>query len=250
MLSAGTAPLAIGGDHSVSWPLVAALHSFRARSVTASRELRPLTLLHFDAHSDLYESVDFGLNEGQTRQSHASPFARILEEGLVDSLVTVGVRTLTEGCRAQLEAFGGRATALEARNWPQSRENVQAFIEMKIPCSSDVYISFDLDVLDPAYAPAVSHLEPGGISTRQALDMLLCLGGRTDHEGSANLPNSNVVSSRRRVVMADLVEFNPRHDLVLGVGEPGMPRQGLGAMAAAKIAKELLGLLTQPLEAV
>lgn len=169
----------------------------------------------------------------------------------MDSLVSVGVRTLTDGCREQLRRFP-RAKVLEAKDWPlragKGDGMLKKFVAEHIPPNADIYISFDLDVLDPAYAPAVSHLEPGGISTRQALDFLHCLGeGQPGRAGGAD----------RRVVMADLVELNPRHDLVLGSGQPtpadelpegsatsdSYQRQGLGAMAAAKIAKELLGLL-------
>lgn len=83
-------PLLLGGDHAITFPVVASL----------ARHHGPLSILHFDAHPDLYD--DF---EGNPR-SHASPFARIMEQGHCKQLVQIGIRTATRHCREQAERFG------------------------------------------------------------------------------------------------------------------------------------------------
>ncbi len=178
-------PLSLGGDHAVTYPI---LRAFR-------RKFPRLTILQFDAHSDLYD-----VYEGN-RYSHACPFARIMEEGLATRLVQVGLRTLDPHQRAQAARFG--VEMVEMKDWRAGRE---------LDLAGPVYLSFDLDALDPAFAPGVSHQEPGGFSTREVIDVLLAL--------------------RADVVGADLVEFNPRRD----VGD-------LTANVAAKLVKEIAGLM-------
>lgn len=181
LLEAGFSPICLGGDHAVSYPIVKAF----------SRKYPDLTILHFDAHTDLHDSY-----EGNA-YSHACPFARIMEAGLARRLVQVGIRTLDRPQRAQAERFG--VEIIEMKDWRDTR--VLAF-------DGPVYISFDLDALDPAYAPGVSHHEPGGLTTRQAIDTLLALPAR--------------------VVGADVVEFNPRRDVAQ-----------MTAAVCAKLVKEI-----------
>ncbi|HEY0112918.1 MAG TPA: agmatinase [Allosphingosinicella sp.] len=177
----GVVPIALGGDHMVSFPLVAGLASVHG----------PLNILHFDAHPDLYD--DF---EGDPL-SHASPFARIMEGGHARRLVQVGIRTLNRHCREQAERFG--VEIIEMRHF--------AATEVPIP-DAPLYISIDLDGFDPAFAPGVSHHEPGGLSVRDVLSVL------------QRVP--------RPIVGADVVELNPSRD----VG-------GVTAALAAKLVKEL-----------
>jgi len=165
LLNDRLAPISLGGDHSITYPIIRAL----------SRKYTNLSILHFDAHPDLYD--DFQGN----RYSHASPFARIMEEKLVKRLVQVGIRTINSHQRQQIERFG--VEVVEMRNWRN---------DLSFTFDSPLYISFDIDALDPAFAPGVSHREPGGLSTRQAIDLIQRLNGR--------------------VVGADIVEFNPRMD--------------------------------------
>ena len=165
LLSDGLAPISLGGDHSITYPIIRAF----------ARKYPNLSILHFDAHPDLYDSF-----EGN-RLSHASPFARIMEDRLVNRLVQVGVRTATAHQRDQVKKFN--VEVIEMRNFRD---------DLKLEFDSPVYISFDVDGLDPAYAPGVSHREPGGLSTRQAIDLIQRFSGR--------------------VVGADIVEFNPRMD--------------------------------------
>ncbi|MFI5208887.1 MAG: agmatinase [Gemmatimonadales bacterium] len=180
-------PLLLGGDHSVTVPVL--------------RALRPrypkLQVLHIDAHPDLYPEY-----EGDPF-SHACPFTRAFEEGLVDSLVQVGIRTLNPVQREVAARFRVRSLAPEEWHAPLP-------LDPEMP----LYLSFDLDGLDPAYAPGVSHREPGGLSVREALAVL----------GRIEAP----------VVGADLVEYNPGTDL-----------GGVTAVVAAKLIKEMIGLLAE-----
>jgi agmatinase len=181
LLDQGARPLVLGGDHSVTYPV---LRAFRGR--------RPgLTILHLDAHPDLYDRF-----EGDP-YSHASPFARIMEEGLAHRLVQVGIRTINAHQRAQAARFG--VEVMEMRHWSDA---------MRLDLAGPLYVSLDVDVLDPAFAPGVSHHEAGGLSARQVLSILQGI--------------------KVEVAGADLVEFNPRND-------PG----GVTAALCAKLVKEL-----------
>jgi arginase len=187
LVDRGLRPLSLGGDHSITFPLLRAV----------SKRVPDLTILHFDAHPDLYD--DFENN----RHSHASPFARIMEEKLAKRLLQIGIRTLNRHQREQAERFG--VEIIEMRNVP-------ALEKMKV--QGPVYISFDMDVLDPACAPGISHREPGGMSVREAISHLHAIEGQ--------------------IVGADLVEFNPAQDV-----------SNVTAMVAAKLVKELLGIMIQ-----
>lgn len=119
-----------------------------------------LTILHIDAHPDLYDEF-----EGD-RFSHACPFARIMEEGLADRLVQVGIRALKAQQRSQADRYG--VGIIDMRAWQAgARPSVDGA----------VYVSIDLDGLDPAFAPGVSHREPGGLSVREVLGMVQGAGG-------------------------------------------------------------------------
>ncbi|HEX8223567.1 MAG TPA: agmatinase family protein [Allosphingosinicella sp.] len=141
----GAVPLVLGGDHSVTVPVLEALAAAHGA----------IDILHFDAHPDLYD--DF---EGNPR-SHASPFARIMERGLARRLVQVGIRTLNRHCREQAERFG--VEIVEMRHFSADA--------VPLP-TGPLYISIDLDGFDPAVAPGVSHHEPGGLSVRDVLAVL------------------------------------------------------------------------------
>lgn len=138
-------PLVLGGDHAISVPVVAAL---------AARH-GPLSILHFDAHPDLYD------NYANDPRSHASPFARILEAGHAKRLVQVGIRTLNRHCREQAARFGVEVIEMRAFS-----------IEAVPVLDGPLYISIDLDGFDPSVAPGVAHLEPGGLTVREVLAVL------------------------------------------------------------------------------
>ena len=183
ILEKGAVPVVMGGDHSLSYPIVKAF----------APKYDSLDILHFDAHPDLYDEL-YG-----DRYSHACPFARIIEEGHVASLVQVGIRAATGQHRTTARKHGVRM--IEMNNIDQA---------MALNFSNPLYISFDMDVLDPAFAPGVSHHEAGGLSTRQAIDMLHALKGT--------------------IVGLDVVELNPDRDPL-----------GITAAAAVKIIMEVIG---------
>src|SRR5438045_7883176 len=98
LIADGLAPISLGGDHSITYPIVRAF----------ARKFNNLSVLHFDAHPDIYDSYQ------GNRNSHASPFARIMEQRLVKRLVQVGIRTLTADQREQSRRFG--VESIEMRN--------------------------------------------------------------------------------------------------------------------------------------
>jgi arginase len=174
-------PISLGGDHSITYPIITVF----------AKKYPKLSILHFDAHPDLYEEFQ------GSRYSHASPFARIMEEGLAKRLVQVGVRTINDHQRKQAERFG--VEIVEMKDWRDGLE---------FGFDSPVYISVDIDGLDPAFAPGVSHPEPGGLSTRQVIDLIQRVEGP--------------------VVGADIVEYNPNVDV-----------RNNTAMVCAKLFKEI-----------
>jgi agmatinase len=179
-------PIVLGGDHSISLPVIRAF----------AKKYSSLDILHFDAHPDLYEEL-YG-----DRFSHASPFARVLDEGLSDSLVQVGIRASTGDHRQKTADFGVRTITMT--DWKD---------DLALVFSNPLYVSFDVDVLDPAFAPGVSHHEPGGLSTRQVINMLHAL--------------------EADIVGMDVVEVNPTRDI-----------SGITAAAAVKIIMETAAKMT------
>lgn len=174
--------LTLGGDHSITYPIIRANQSIYGK----------IDILHIDAHADLYDTY-----EGDPF-SHACPFARIMENGLANRLVQVGIRTLNPHQREQAKKFG--VETHEMRNLDLS----------KIPkFQNPVYISLDLDAFDPAFAPGVSHQEPGGLTPRQVIALI------------QNLDTE--------LIGADIVEYNPTQDV-----------QKTTAFLAAKMVKEIL----------
>ena len=184
---AQSVPIFIGGDHSVTYPLVDAL----------TDGYQDLTILHFDAHPDLYH--EFKGNP----HANACPFARIMEQKRVKRLVQVGIRTMNQHQQAQADKFGVEVYAMKDRG---QLANLQL--------DGPLYISFDIDALDPSCAPGVSHVEPGGLSVREVLDVLHAI--------------------QCPIVGADIVEYNPNRDI-----------NDLTAYACVKLIKEIAGLMQQ-----
>ena len=183
LLQANTLPVSLGGDHSVTYPVLKAF----------APQYPELTMVHFDAHPDLYDEF-----EG-SRFSHACPFARIMEGRLAKRLVQIGIRTLNRHQREQAKRLGVEMVQMSS---------LPAYDRLKI--RGPVYLSFDMDVLDPAFAPGISHHEPGGMTVREAIAHLHAIEGT--------------------IVGADIVEYNPARDI-----------SGMTATVAAKILKEILG---------
>ena len=183
LLGKGLRPVCLGGDHSIAFPILRAV----------GKQVPDLTIVHFDAHPDLYDELD------GDRLSHACPFARIMEAKLAKRLIQVGIRTMNGHQGEQASRFGVEVIGMK---------DLPGFDRMRI--EGAVYVSFDMDVLDPAFAPGISHREPGGMSVRDAIAHLHSLSGT--------------------IVGADVVEFNPAQDV-----------SQVTSMVAAKIVKELLG---------
>ena len=193
--------IAIGGDHTIALPLLRA---------TAARH-GPLSLVHFDAHLDTWDTY-FG-----APYTHGTPFRRAVEEGLlaVDASAHVGIRgplyaaaDLTDDKRL---GFATVSTADVARFGVD-----QAINRIRDRVSDHpVYLSVDIDVLDPAHAPGTGTPEPGGLTTRE---LQLILRGLT----GLNLAGG------------DIVEVAPAYD-----------HAELTALAAANVAYEFLGLLAR-----
>jgi agmatinase len=183
IMASNLRPIVLGGDHSVTYPVL--------RAIAAAHG--PVTILHVDAHPDMYDEFD------GDRLSHACPFARIMEEGLASRLLQVGIRAMNGHQRAQADRYG--VEVIDMRAWHAG---------MRPGVDGLVYISVDLDGIDPAYAPGVSHREPGGLTVRDVL-------------GLVQQPAGSLVG-------ADVVELNPRRDA-----------EGITAAVAAKLVKELAG---------
>lgn len=174
--------LSLGGDHSITYPI---LKSY-------VKKYKHLNILQLDAHPDLYDEF-----EGNPF-SHACPFARIMEEKLAVRLIQVGIRTMNPHQQEQAERFN--VETIDMKAWDSS---------IKLTFNGPAYISLDMDVLDPAFAPGVSHIEPGGLSTREVLGIIRNL--------------------EAPVIGADIVEMNPLRDI-----------NSITAMAAAKFLKEII----------
>jgi agmatinase len=190
--------VALGGDHTVALPL---LRAARAR-------YGPLALVHFDAHLDTWDNV-FG-----APLTHGTPFRRAAEEGLlaVDHCAHVGVRQSTPSALdfAEDRALGfATITTLEVarRGVEEAADRIRERV-----ADRPVYVSVDIDVLDPAHAPGTGTPEPGGLTTRE-LEMIL--------HALADLP----------VVGADVVEVSPPYD-----------HAQITALAAAAVTFDLLAM--------
>ena len=182
-IDSGAKILTLGGDHSITFPIIKA----------HSKKYPKLDILHIDAHSDLYDNY-----EGD-KYSHACPFARIMENGFAIKLVQVGIRTLNTHQAEQADKF-----YVEIHQMKDLDLN-------RIPkFENPLYISLDMDGFDPAFAPGVSHHEPGGLTSREVIHII---------------QNINT-----EIIGADIVEYNPNRDF-----------QNMTAFLAAKMMKELLG---------
>lgn len=186
ILEQGGLPLTLGGDHAITYPIIKAI----------AKHHQSFSILHFDAHPDLYDELD------GNRLSHACPFARIMESSLASRLIQVGIRTLNGHQKSQVEKFSVETHEMSHFDAQNFNPNL----------TGPVYISFDIDALDPAFAPGVSHFEPGGLSVRDVLDIIQKI----------EVP----------IIGADIVEYNPKHDI-----------NGMTAMVAAKLVKEIGGMI-------
>ncbi|HET9248643.1 MAG TPA: agmatinase, partial [Actinomycetota bacterium] len=198
VLRGSTSLLSIGGDHTIALPLLRAMH----------RRHGPIALVHFDAHLDTWDTY-FG-----AAYTHGTPFRRAWEEDLLlaDRAVHVGIRgplfspeDLTDDAGFGFEIV----TAMEVLD--DGRRAVAARIRDRVG-DAPVYVSIDIDVLDPGFAPGTGTPEAGGLTNRELLGILRGLAGV-------------------HLVGADIVEVAPPYD-----------HAEVTAVAASHAAYELLGL--------
>lgn len=179
VLSHGVIPLTLGGDHTLTWPILRAVKERHG----------PVALIHVDAHADINEHMF-----GET-VAHGCPFRRAWEDGCLinDKVFQIGLR----GTGYAAEDFDwGRDkgwTVVQAEEcWHKSLTPLMAQVR-DVVGDAPVYLSFDIDSLDPAFAPGTGTVEPGGLTTVQALEIV---------RGCAGL----------NLVGCDLVEVSPPYD--------------------------------------
>lgn len=196
LIANGCRPITLGGDHTISLPLLRAMHQRYGK----------VGLIHVDAHSDVNDTM-FG-----EKIAHGTPFRRAVEEGLLDCkrVAQIGLR----GTGYTAEDFdwsrqqGFRVVQAE-ECWYRSLLPLMEEIRARVG-SGPVYLSFDIDGIDPAYAPGTGTPEIAGLTVPQALEIIRSLRGLD-------------------LVGADLVEVSPPYD-----------PQGTTALLAANLAFEML----------
>ena len=200
VLQHGATPLTMGGDHTLTLPILRALRAAGSP---------PLGLVHVDAHADVNDEM-FG-----ERVAHGTPFRRAVEEGLLDCdrVVQIGLRGTGYGaddfgwCRDQ----GFRVVQAE-ECWHKSLTPLMEEVRERVG-DGPVYLSFDIDALDPAFAPGTGTLEVGGLTVMQGLEIVRGMAGVN-------------------VVGADLVEVSPPYDMA-----------GTTALVGANLLYEMLCIL-------
>ncbi len=192
-------PMAIGGDHSITLPILRAMAARHGQ----------LALVHVDAHADVNDEM-FG-----EKETHGTVFRRAYEEGLIDPAKTyqVGLRGTGYSAEDFTEAAGWGFQQFPAQSlWGRSLASLGTEIRRDIG-DVPVYVTFDIDSLDPAFAPGTGTPEIAGLTTPQALELIRSLNGLN-------------------IVGCDLVEVSPPYDL-----------SGNTALTAANILFELLCVL-------
>lgn len=205
VLDHGAVPLTLGGDHTLTWPVLRAMQARHG----------PVALIHVDAHADINAHM-FG-----EREAHGTPFRRAWEDGCLinDRVVQIGLR----GTGYAPEDFdwgrdkGWRVVQAE-QCWHRSLTPLMAEVRGMVG-DAPVYLSFDIDSLDPAFAPGTGTVEPGGLTVWQGLEIV---------RGCAGL----------NLVGCDLVEVSPPYD-----------PSGNTAMVAASLLYEMLCVLPGVAEA-
>jgi agmatinase len=199
IVAAGATPVCVGGDHSITLPILRAL----------ARRHGPVGVVHFDAHPDTWDEY-FG-----SKFFHGTPFRRAVEEGLIDPgrMIQVGIRGPLYGPEdfAFHDAHGIEVIRIEA-----AKDQGPAWVGSRLArlAGGPVYCSFDIDAVDPAYAPATGTPEVGGLTAYEALTIVRGLRGLT-------------------LVGCDLVEVSPPYD---GPGQ-------VTALLAANLLFEMVCLL-------
>jgi agmatinase len=200
VLLAGAQIITLGGDHSITLPLLRA----------HARRHGPVAVVHFDAHPDTWDSEYPG-----HKYSHGTPFIRAIEEGLVDTsaYVQIGIRGPTGGPQDYLDAqrLGARVITLDEF---RTRAVAEVLAEVRTRVDTKpLYVTLDIDCVDPAFAPGTGTPEVGGLTSYELLQLVRGLRGL-------------------KLVGGDVVEVSPPYD-----------HAGITAILAANLVFELLSLL-------
>ncbi|TMI73172.1 MAG: agmatinase [Bacillati bacterium ANGP1] len=198
VLNAGVVPVCVGGDHSLSLPILRAVN----------RKHGPVGMVHFDSHQDMWEEY-FG-----NKYFHGTPFRRAVEEKLLDTkrVIQIGIRGPVY---ADSDFDFARKHGIRWVTAPQVAQEGLDWIreQMLVVRGGPVYLSFDIDGVDPAFAPGTGTPEVGGLTSREALELVRALVGV-------------------QLVGADVVEVSPPYD-----------QAGITSMLAANILFEILSVM-------
>ncbi len=178
IIDAGVLPLSLGGDHSITFPIL--------REV--ARRYGKVSVVHFDSHMDTWEG------SGNQRYTHATPFRRAIEEGLINTAeyIQVGIRGPEETSADIQDALDMGAQIIPIEDiMDEGVAKTIARIRERI--SGPTYVSLDIDVADPAYAPGTGTPEVGGLTSYQLLQLVRGLRGMD-------------------LIGFDIVEVNPLYD--------------------------------------
>ena len=196
IVATGCRPITLGGDHTIAWPILRALH----------KKYGKVAVVHIDAHADVNDTM-FG-----EKIAHGTPFRRAVEDGLLqcDKVTQIGLRGTGyhaedfDWCRQQ-----GFTVVQAEECWNQSLAPLMAHVRERVG-DTPVYLSFDIDGLDPSFAPGTGTPEIGGLSVQQGLEIIRGMKGLN-------------------IVGADLVEVSPPYDPT-----------GTTALVGANLAFEML----------
>lgn len=198
ILQAGAIPICVGGDHSLSLPILRAIVRRHGR----------VGMVHFDSHQDMWEEY-FG-----NLYFHGTPFRRAVEEGLLDTrrVIQIGIRgpvySATDfdfGRHHGVKTIRAEDVAREGLGWVKEQISTVRV--------GPVYLSFDIDGVDPAFAPGTGTPEVGGLTSREAVELVRALAG---------IP----------LVGADLVEVSPPYD-----------HAGMTSLLAANLMYEMVSVI-------
>lgn len=164
IFAAGILPVSVGGDHSITWPIL--------RAARATRFPTPVGMIHFDSHTDAYPA-------GSVTRNNAAGFRTGAEDGVIDPkrTVQIGIHGPMPGLDADDWAKGNFARVVSRESIAEA--GVPAIVRdlRQVIGDGPVYLSIDLDVLDPAYAPAVADPEVDGLTIREMMGFMHGLRG-------------------------------------------------------------------------
>ena len=160
VVSCGTIPLSVGGDHSISLPIL--------RAITDNGKNGPIGMIHIDAHCDT------GDNYMGSRFHHGSPFRRAVEEGLIDphKVIQIGIRGTTNDFNMNSFSYSSGMRVLGIDEFMDKGWLYAASEARRIVGDASIYLSYDIDSIDPSEAPGTGTPEAGGIYIREAIRML------------------------------------------------------------------------------